>query len=51
MPLLLEDLAESARQAADYETGQVDEAIARNAVGEMQSFLAAIEPILKKVKT
>jgi uncharacterized protein (UPF0332 family) len=39
-----------ARQAADYETGQVDEPTARNAVGEMQSFLTAVEPLLKKVK-
>ena len=39
-----------ARQAADYEMGRVDEPTARNAVGEMQSFLAAVEPFLKKVK-
>jgi uncharacterized protein (UPF0332 family) len=39
-----------ARQAADYEAGQVDEAIARAVVGEMGMFLAAIEPFLKKVK-
>jgi uncharacterized protein (UPF0332 family) len=38
------------RQAADYEADRVDEATARNSVGEMQSFLAAIEPFLKKVK-
>ena len=39
-----------ARQAADYEMGRVDEPTARNTVGEMQSFLAAVEPFLKKVK-
>jgi uncharacterized protein (UPF0332 family) len=39
-----------ARQAADYETGQVNEATARTTVGEMESFLAAIEPILEKMK-
>ena len=40
----------TARQAADYETDQVDEATARKAVGEMQAFLAAVEPILTRVK-
>jgi hypothetical protein len=30
--------------------GRVDEPTARNTVGEMQSFLAAVEPFLKKVK-
>jgi uncharacterized protein (UPF0332 family) len=40
-----------ARQAADYAPGQVDEPTARTTVGEMQSFLAAVEPLLKKVKT
>jgi uncharacterized protein (UPF0332 family) len=39
-----------ARQVADYEPEQVDESTARNAVGEMQTFLTAIEPFLKKVK-
>ena len=39
------------RQAADYETGQVDEQTARNAVGEIQSFLALdLSRFLKKVK-
>jgi uncharacterized protein (UPF0332 family) len=39
-----------ARQAADYKTGQVDEPTARNAVGEMDRFLSAVEPILQKSK-
>jgi uncharacterized protein (UPF0332 family) len=39
-----------ARQAADYETGQVDEPTARKTIGEMQTFLAAVEPLLNKVK-
>jgi hypothetical protein len=38
------------RQAADYETDQVDEATARKIVDEMQTFLAAVEPFLEKVK-
>jgi uncharacterized protein (UPF0332 family) len=38
------------RQAADYEKDRVDEPSAREVVSEMQTFLAAIEPILKKVK-
>jgi uncharacterized protein (UPF0332 family) len=40
----------SVRQAADYETGQVDEPTVRKAIGEMQTFLAAVEPLLHKVK-
>jgi uncharacterized protein (UPF0332 family) len=39
-----------ARQAADYEKERVDVPTARTAVGEMQTFLAAVEPIVKGVK-
>jgi uncharacterized protein (UPF0332 family) len=39
-----------ARQAADYEKDRVDVLAARTAVGEMQTFLAAVEPIVKEVK-
>ena len=35
---------------ADYEEGQVDETVARAVVGDMDRFLAAVEPLLKKVK-
>ena len=39
-----------ARQAADYEEGQVDEPTARRMIDEMQRFLAAAEPFLQRVK-
>jgi uncharacterized protein (UPF0332 family) len=39
-----------ARQRADYEEGQLDETVARTAVGDMDRFHAAVEPLLKKVK-
>ena len=39
-----------ARQAADYEEGRVDETVARAVIGDMDRFLAAVEPLLKKVK-
>ena len=39
-----------ARQRADYEEGRVDETVARAVVGDMDRFLAAVEPLLQKVK-
>jgi uncharacterized protein (UPF0332 family) len=39
-----------ARRVADYGDRQVDTETARKAVGDMASFLAAIEPLLAKVK-
>ena len=39
-----------ARQAADYEEGRVDETVARAAIGDMDRFLAAVAPLLQKVK-
>lgn len=39
-----------ARQAADYEGGRVDEAVARKMIGDMQRFLAAVEPFLQELK-
>jgi uncharacterized protein (UPF0332 family) len=39
-----------ARQAADYEKDRVEESIARETVREMQTFLAAVEQVLEKVK-
>ena len=39
-----------ARHAADYGESQVDEPTARVSVGEMQMFLAAIEPLVRKAK-
>ena len=39
-----------ARQNADYEEGRVDETVARAAVGDMDRFLAAVAPLLNKVK-
>ena len=38
------------RQAADYEKDRVEESIARETVREMQTFLAAVEQVLEKVK-
>ena len=40
----------SARHAADYREAQVDEATARELVGDMERFLAAVEPFLGRVK-
>jgi uncharacterized protein (UPF0332 family) len=39
-----------ARQAADYEESRVDETVAQAVIGDMDRFLAAVEPLLKKVK-
>jgi uncharacterized protein (UPF0332 family) len=39
-----------ARQDADYEEGRVDEGVARAVVGDMDRFLAAVSPLLNKVK-
>jgi uncharacterized protein (UPF0332 family) len=39
-----------ARQAADYEEGRVDETVARAVIGDMDRFLAAVAPLLSKVK-
>ena len=39
-----------ARQRADYEEGQLDEIVARATIGDMDRFLAAVSPLLDKVK-
>ena len=43
-------LKRKVRQAADYDAGQVDAPTARRTIDEMQTFLAAVEPVLKRVK-
>ena len=42
--------AKTCPATADYETGQVDEPTAREIIGGMQTFLATVEPLLKKAK-
>ena len=39
-----------ARQAADYEEGRGDETVAWAVIGDMDRFVAAVAPLLKKVK-